>query len=125
MKRRILLIEDNETNRYLATYLLEAAGMQVIHAGNGRDGVEAATRERPDLVLMDIEMPEMDGYQAAALLKRAPETRGIPLVAATAYAMAGDREKAMAMGFAEYIEKPYDPDDFIKRIVRLLPPASP
>lgn len=128
MKRRVLLIEDNENNRYLASFILEHAGLEVLVARNGKSGVEQARAEHPDLILMDIQMPEMDGYEAARVLLGDEATRSIPLVAATSFAMPGDREKAMNMGFADYIEKPFDPDTFAERILRVLtgtPPHSP
>jgi two-component system, cell cycle response regulator DivK len=116
MSNRILLVEDNEQNRYLATFLLENAGYAVRHAANGRLAIEAAAEERPDLVLMDIQMPEMGGYEAASRLLATPGFAGIPLVAITSYAMVGDRERALSSGFAGYIEKPIDPDQFIHQI---------
>lgn len=125
MKPRVLLVEDNEANRYLATFVLEKAGMEVTHAANGRLGVALARELRPDLIVMDLEMPEMDGYEAATLLRADPVTSHIPVVAATSYAQAGDRAKAAAIGFADYIEKPYAVDDFINRVKRLLPSSSP
>jgi two-component system, cell cycle response regulator DivK len=116
MSNRILLVEDNEQNRYLATFLLENAGYVVRHAPNGRLALEAAAAEKPDLILMDIQMPEMDGYEAARRLLATPGLSGVPLVAITSYAMVGDRERALSNGFADYIEKPIDPDLFIHQI---------
>ena len=120
-KRRVLLIEDNANNRYLASFILEQAGLEVLVAKDGRSGVEMARDVRPDLILMDIQMPEMDGYEAARVLLGDRETKDIPIVAATSFAMPGDRARAMGMGFADYIEKPFDPDDFSQRILRLVP----
>lgn len=125
MKPRVLLIEDNETNCYLAKFLLEESGLTVIHAPNGKEGVKRAREELPDLIVMDIEMPEMDGYEAAAAIKQAGETKHIPIVASTSYAMSGDRDRALASGFVEYIEKPYEPDDFVRRIRCHLPVPPP
>jgi two-component system, cell cycle response regulator DivK len=120
MKARVLLVEDNEANRYLATFVLERAGYDVLHASNGREAVRLALAERPHLVLMDLEMPEMDGYEATTLIRAAAEGRDIPVVAVTSLAHAGDRAKARAIGFSDYIEKPYDPEDFVRRLQRVL-----
>ncbi len=116
MNARVLLVEDNEQNRYLATFLLENAGFTVTHAENGRVAVELAPQVRPDLILMDIQMPEMDGYEAARHLLANPELARVPIVAITSYAMVGDRERAMEIGFAGYIEKPIEPENFIEQI---------
>jgi two-component system cell cycle response regulator DivK len=116
MNTRILLVEDNEQNRYLATFLLENAGYAVVHAANGCEAVEQAPQVQPALVLMDIQMPEMDGYEAARRLLANPAVAHIPIVAITSYAMVGDRERAMEIGFAGYIEKPIEPENFVQKI---------
>ena len=121
MSAKILLVEDNEANRYLATFLLENSGFTVVHAGNGEEAVVAAQNEMPDLILMDIQMPEVDGYEAARRIKAEPHLALIPIVAVTSYAMAGDREKAAEIGFAGYIEKPIVTETFISEISRFLP----
>jgi two-component system, cell cycle response regulator DivK len=121
MRSRILLVEDNEQNRYLATFLLENGGHTVIHAPNGRSALAVAAAETPDLILMDIHMPEMDGYEAAKTLLASPDACA-PIVAITSYAMAGDRERALAMGFTGYIEKPIDTETFLTRINEFLKP---
>ncbi len=121
MSAKILLVEDNEANRYLATFLLENSGYSVVHAANGREGVIAAQNELPDLILMDIQMPEVDGYEAARRIKAEPHLAHIPIVAVTSYAMAGDREKALALGFAGYLEKPIVTETFITEISRFIP----
>jgi CheY-like chemotaxis protein len=120
MNPRILIIEDNEQNRYLAAFLLRQHGLEILFAHTGSEGVVMARAERPNLILMDIQMPEMDGYEAARQIFAQPETRAIPVVAVTSYAMVGDREKAMSMGFTDYIEKPFDPETFAGRILRHL-----
>ena len=124
MKARILLVEDNNTNVHLATFLLEHHGFTVELA---RNGVECLGRVHagplPDLILMDLQMPLMDGYEAARELLADPVTATIPILAVTAYAMAGDRDKALAIGFRDYIEKPYDPLAFAARVARHLPAA--
>jgi two-component system, cell cycle response regulator DivK len=122
MSAKILLVEDNEQNRYLATFVLEKAGHTVIHAHTGKEALGLAEQEHPDLVLMDIQMPEMDGYEAAQRLKTAPGLESIPVVAVTSYAMVGDRDKAMRIGFAGYIEKPISVETFLSEIGRFLTP---
>ncbi len=121
MNARILLVEDNEANRYLATFLLENSGYHVLRADNGREAVIAAQNEMPDLILMDIQMPEVDGYEAARRIKAEPHLAHIPIVAVTSYAMVGDREKAEGIGFAGYIEKPIVTETFISEISRYIP----
>jgi two-component system cell cycle response regulator DivK len=121
MPASILLIEDNEQNRYLATFLLKSRGYSVTEAVDGPKGIELAIRGGFDLVLLDIQLPGMDGYTVATVLREKPETKEIPIVAVTSYAMVGDREKALASGCSGYIEKPINPDTFISQIERFLP----
>lgn len=121
MKPKLLLVEDNEQNRYLATFLLEQAGFEMMQAHNGREALELVHRERPALVLMDIQMPEMDGYEAARRMMEIPGCEHLPIVAVTSYAMAGDRARALKMGFAGYIEKPIETTTFVSTIRRFLP----
>jgi len=116
----ILLIEDNDQNRYLTTYLLEAHGYEVTSAVDGRQGIEAAGREVPGLILLDIQLPTMDGYDVARELRADPRLEDVPIVAVTSYAMAGDREKAIAAGCTGYIEKPIDPETFVGQVERYL-----
>jgi CheY-like chemotaxis protein len=125
MKPRVLLIEDNETNRHLASFLLEKTGCEVFHAVNGVQGLAMAESSQPVLIVLDIQMPEMDGYEVAARLRTKPATAGIPILVVTSYAQAGDRQRAMALGVADYLEKPFEPDDFINRVTRLLPAQPP
>jgi two-component system cell cycle response regulator DivK len=106
MHPRVLVIEDNENNRELARFLLEQAGCRVGMAENGRQGLEMAAQERPDIILMDIQMPEMDGYEAVARLRQDPATSAIPIVGVSSYAMPDDKEKAMASGSRVYRENP-------------------
>jgi two-component system cell cycle response regulator DivK len=120
MKRTILLIEDNEQNRYLTTFLLENRGYAVVEAVEGLLGIEIAAKQKFDLILLDIQLPIMDGYQVAKALRDNPATRNIPIVAITSYAMAGDREKALAAGCDGYIEKPINPETFVSEIERFL-----
>jgi two-component system cell cycle response regulator DivK len=116
----ILLVEDNENNRYLSTFLLEREGFRIVHARSGREAVELALRERPRLILMDIQLPEMDGYQVTALLKEHASLAAVPVVGVSSYATASDRDKALASGFAGYLEKPIDPDTFGRDIARFV-----
>jgi CheY-like chemotaxis protein len=116
----MLLIEDNAQNRYLATFLLEQHGHRVLHADDGLLGLEMAARLRPDLILLDIQLPDMDGHAVARALKSDPALSAIPIVAVTSYAMAGDREKCLEAGAEGYIEKPIDPDSFVAEVERFL-----
>ena len=121
MTHTILLIEDNEQNRYLATFLLEQHGYRVIQACDGPSGVELAQRSPADLILLDIQLPGMDGYTVARTLRSIDSLRGIPIIAVTSYAMMGDREKSLAAGCSGYIEKPINPDTFVAEIKNFIP----
>jgi two-component system cell cycle response regulator DivK len=116
MKTRILYIEDNEQNMYLVTFLLERKGYEVLQAYDGQGGIATAFREKPDLILLDIQLPTMDGYTVARSLRNNPGLKKTPIVALTSYAMAGDREKALVSGCTGYIEKPINPDTFLNQI---------
>jgi len=116
MKQTVLLIEDNEQNRYLATFLLEKAGYAVVPASDGQLGIELAGRILPQLILLDIQLPTMDGHAVAQALRRNPVLEKIPIVAVTSYAMVGDREKALAAGCTGYMEKPINPETFVAEI---------
>ena len=116
MNDKILLIEDNEQNRYLATFLLEKSGYSVVPACNGATGIELGSSFRPKGILLDIQLPGLDGYEVARALRRNPSLNDVPIIAVTSYAMAGDREKAMAAGCDGYIEKPIDPETFVSEI---------
>ncbi len=113
MSRSILLIEDNEQNRYLLTFLLERSGYEVRCAVDGLRGIEVARTHTPTVILLDIQLPTMDGYAVARALRRNEALRGTPIIAVTSYAMPGDREKALEAGCTGYIEKPIDPDTFV------------
>ena len=123
MNATILIIEDNEQNRYVATFLLRARGYQILHAENGAIGIELAGRQHPDLILLDIQLPGMDGYTVAGILKNDPALKHIPIVAVTSYAMTGDREKIMATGVEGYLEKPINPETFVAEIESFIRPA--
>jgi Response regulator containing a CheY-like receiver domain and an HD-GYP domain len=124
MKHRVLLIEDNDANRYLASFLLTKAGLTVIEATNGIDGVRLAIEHAPDLIVMDIEMPEMDGYEAAERLRAHSRTAKLPILAFSSYAHPADRQRALAEGVSDYLEKPFEVDEFLRRVFRLLPPSA-
>lgn len=124
MKAKILLIEDNPQNRYLAGFLLTARGHEVIEAETGPRGLELAAMVLPDLILLDIQLPDMDGHAVARALKDDAQLKTIPIVAVTSYAMVGDRERCLAAGAEGYIEKPINPESFaaeIERFIRLPP----
>jgi two-component system cell cycle response regulator DivK len=120
MKRTILIIEDNEQNLYLTTFLLEQSGFKVEAARSGLEGISLAARIQPDLILLDIQLPLMDGYAVAQALRRNPVTKDVPVVAVTSYAMVGDRERALDAGCNGYIEKPINPDTFMSEICKYL-----
>jgi two-component system, cell cycle response regulator DivK len=116
---RILIIEDSPANMELATMALESVGHTLFHADRAQPGIEIARREALDLILMDVQMPEMDGIEATAILKADPRTRGVKIAALTAFAMKGDRERLIAAGFDAYIEKPIDYMRFLASVAAL------
>jgi len=120
---RILIIEDNATNMELMVYLLRAFGYTPLSASDGEAGVAAAQRELPDLIISDVHLPKLDGYGVVAALKADPAVRHIPVLAVTALAMVGDREKLLEAGFDGYIGKPIEPDTFVTQIESFLPGA--
>jgi len=116
MKGKILVIEDNEENLYLVTFILEKHGYQVHAARDGQEGVARAAVLIPDLILLDIQLPGMDGYAVARHLRENSSLSAVPIIAVTSYAMTGDREKALAAGCSGYIEKPINPDTFLQQV---------
>ena len=118
MSRNILLIEDNEQNRYLASFLLEQRGYAVVHAHDGTSALAHVQAATPDLILLDIQLPGMDGYAVARALRALTGALVVPIVAVTSYAMVGDREKALGAGCDGYLEKPIDPATFVDDIER-------
>jgi CheY-like chemotaxis protein len=112
MNRTILIVEDDDNNLLLMSDILNYHGHTVLEAKNGVEGIEKARKNMPDLVLMDIQMPVMDGLTAAKALKNDPETRSLKLIALTSFAMQGDRERILAAGFDDYIAKPIDTREF-------------
>lgn len=116
IEKKILVIEDNEQNLYLVTFILDRGGYTVIQARDGREGIELAVSVQPILILLDIQLPLMDGYTVARELRSNSGIASVPIVAVTSYAMLGDREKILAAGCSGYIEKPINPDTFIEQI---------
>lgn len=118
--KTILVVEDNEKNMYLIGFILEKMGHRVIPAATGELGVELAVRERPDLVLMDIQLPGIDGIEATRRIRRSSAGRRVPIVAVTSHAMAGDRERLLEAGCSGYIEKPIDPETIVAELEEFL-----
>ena len=116
MQPTILIIEDNEQNLYLTRFILEQRGYKTQEARDGPAGIALAEASPPALILLDIQLPEMDGYTVARNLRNIPSLHTIPIVAVTSYAMVGDREQVLASGCDGYIEKPINPDTFINEI---------
>jgi CheY-like chemotaxis protein len=114
--KRILVIEDNETNIYLTGFILRKNKYEVIEARTGEEGVELAIKEKPDLILMDIQLPGIDGLEATRRIRESEADKEAPIIAFTSYAMTGDREKAIKAGCTGYIEKPINPDTFIGEV---------
>ena len=114
--KKILIIEDNESNRYLLKYMLEKAEYEVIEVSSGEDGIELLKKERVDLILMDIQLPGIDGIETTKKIRKSKLNGEIPIIAITSYAMAGDKEKALKAGCTGYIEKPIDPEKIIDQI---------
>ena len=120
MKKTVLLIEDNAQNSYLTTFLLESQGFAVVSASDGASGIELAQQTLPDLILLDIQLPMMDGYAVARALRTIESLKLTPIVAVTSYAMVGDREKCLAAGCNGYIEKPINPETFVAEVSTFL-----
>ncbi len=123
MSARILIIEDDVASHALVRYLLEAAGHRTLSAFDGAVGVRIALDQQPDLLLCDLQMPIMSGYQVIQSLREYALWKKVPVIAVTAFSMAGDREKTLAAGFDEHISKPISPQHFVTQIESFLPPA--
>ena len=121
MSKRILVVEDHEDNRRIMRDLLTSAGYEMIEAVTGEDGVALAERERPDLILMDIQLPGLDGYEATRQIKANPALRSIPIIAVTSYALSGDDVKARQAGCDAYVAKPFSPRALLAKIREFLP----
>ena len=118
---KILYIEDNDDNVYMLSRRLKKHGFEVLVAGNGEEGIAMALREQPDLILMDLSLPVLNGWDATRQLKQSEATRAIPVIALSSHAMAGDREKALEAGCDEYDTKPVDITSLLTKIRALLP----
>ena len=125
MGKRILVTEDNEDNRRILWDLLTSAGYEVIEAATGEEGVRLAETQRPDLILMDVQLPGFDGYEATRRIKGNLALRQIPVIAVTSYALSGDDVKARAAGCDAYVAKPFSPRDLLVKIRECLAPGTP
>src|ERR671939_1281654 len=121
---KILVVEDNEVNQRILVRRLEKRGFDVVLASDGGEGVAKARAEAPNLILMDMSLPVLDGWEATRQIKAAPETAGIPVIALTAHAMGGDREKALAAGCDDYDTKPVDLSRLLEKIEAILKKAA-
>ena len=120
MSKKILIIEDTEDNRQILRDLLGMAGYTMVEAHDGAEGVAQAAEHKPDLILMDIQMPVMDGYEATRLIKADPALKSIPVIAVTSYALSGDEEKAREAGCDGYIAKPFSPRQMLAKVREIL-----
>lgn len=118
--KTILIIEDNAANRYLVKFILENAKYKVIIAETGEKGVKMVEDETPDLVLMDIQLPGIDGFEATKMIRNSKKDGNIPIIALTSYAMVGDKDKALDAGCTGYIEKPINPETFLEEVEKYL-----
>ena len=120
MSKKILVVEDTEDNRQILRDLLGMAGYDMIEAHDGAEGVAKAAEHKPDLILMDIQMPVMDGYEATRRIKANPDLKAIPIVAVTSYALSGDEQKTRDAGCDAYIAKPYSPRQMLAKVREIL-----
>lgn len=120
MNLQVLMIEDNAQNRYLLRFLLEKNGHKVDAANDGLSGIQQAQHSKPDVILLDIQLPTMHGYDVALALRQIPLLAKTPIIAVTSYAMAGDRERALASGCNAYIEKPINPETFVAEVENIV-----
>lgn len=120
MSKRILVVEDQEDNRQIIRDLLTSNGFELIEAEDGEEGVAAAVREKPDLILMDIQLPGLDGYEATRRIKANPDLKKTPVIAVTSYALSGDDKKAFAAGCDGYVTKPFSPRQLLDKIKEYL-----
>ena len=121
MTKRILIIEDQEDNRAIMRDLLTGAGFELIEAVNGEEGVKLAQSERPDLILMDIQLPIIDGYEATRQIRAIAELKSTPIIAVTSYALSGDEAKAREAGCNGYVAKPFSPRQLLAKVREFLP----
>ncbi len=125
MTKRILVVEDQEDNRQILRDLLGGAGYDIIEAEDGEAGARAAAAEKPDLILMDIQLPVLDGYEATRRIKADPALRSIPIIVITSYALSGDEDKAQAAGCDAYFSKPFSPRQILAKVREYLSPEAP
>ena len=118
--KKILVVEDNEANLYLLNFMLHKCGYEVVEATTGIEGVDMAIKEKPDLILMDIQLPDISGLEATSRIRASEADGRIPIIALTSYALAGDKAKLLAAGCTGYIEKPINPETFIGEIEKYL-----
>ena len=116
MSKCILVVEDQEDNRQILRDLLGSAGYDLTEAENGEEAIAAVARRQPDLILMDIQLPVMDGYEATRRIRTNPDLKSVPIIAVTSYALAGDEDKALAAGCNGYVTKPYSPRDLLAKV---------
>ena len=116
MSKRILVVEDQEDNRQILRDLLGNAGYELTEAENGEEAIAAVAKQRPDLILMDIQLPLMDGYEATRRIRTNPDLNSVPIIAVTSYALTGDEDKARAAGCDGYVSKPYSPRDLLAKV---------
>ena len=124
MSKCILVVEDQEDNRQILRDLLKSAEYEITKAENGEEALTAVAKRRPDLILMDIQLPILDGYEATRRIKSDPATRAIPIIAVTSYSMSGDEAKARAAGCDDYVTKPYSPRQLLAKIRQYLRQAD-
>jgi two-component system cell cycle response regulator DivK len=124
MSKRILVVEDQEDNRQIIRDLLSATDYELTEAENGEEALAAVAKQRPDLILMDIQMPVLDGYEATRRIKADPALRAIPIIAITSYALSGDEQKAREAGCDDYVPKPYSPRQLLAKIRQYLPDGA-
>lgn len=124
MGKKILVVEDDAQNSYLIRFILEKSGYAVVAVGDGAQAVEAASAESPDLILMDMLLPKMSGYDATRAIKADPDTADVTVIALTAYSMKGDRERILEAGCDGYISKPIDPETFVSQMEEFMPVAE-
>ena len=120
MAKSILVVEDQEDNRQILRDLLSSADYEMVEAENGQQAIDAVAKKKPDLILMDIQLPIMDGYEATRRIKANPDWKEIPIIVVTSYALSGDAEKARAAGCDDYVTKPYSPRQLLAKIREFL-----
>jgi len=119
-QKRILHIEDNPSNRKAVRHILRGTGYELIEAANGEEGIDRALKDAPDLILLDIQLPKLSGYDVARRLRVEPQTREVPIIAVTSYALSGDEETAAHVGCNDYISKPYRPNVLLEHVEKFL-----